>query len=177
MGCLDIIDPATDECMSPSTIWKTFFAAHDILISSHTPQSFRFDNPFLVNYVAFHHYRSLGWVVKSGIKFCVDLLLYKRGPVFHHAEFAIVVIPVYEDLEDRQTSPYDLPNIEPFTWSWLSTINRVNSQVKKTLILTYITIPALRRVSPEELRSPECLKYFTVREVTIRRFVPARMRD
>lgn len=44
------------------------------------------DNPFLVSYVAYHHYRSLGWVVKTGIKFCVDWLLYKRGLVFSHAE-------------------------------------------------------------------------------------------
>lgn len=44
------------------------------------------DNPFLVNYVVYHHYRSLGWVIKGGIKFCVDFLLYKRGPVFAHAE-------------------------------------------------------------------------------------------
>jgi tRNA-splicing endonuclease subunit Sen2 len=39
-----------------------------------------------VSYVAYHHYRSLGWVVKTGIKFCVDWLLYKRGLVFSHAE-------------------------------------------------------------------------------------------
>jgi len=36
--------------------------------------------------VFLHHYRSLGWVVKNGVKFSVDYLLYKRGPVFHHAE-------------------------------------------------------------------------------------------
>lgn len=44
------------------------------------------DNPFIVNYVVYHHYRSLGWTVKSGVKFCVDYLLYKRGPAFDHAE-------------------------------------------------------------------------------------------
>ena len=46
----------------------------------------RFDNPFIINYAVYHHYRSLGWVVKGGTKFCVDYLLYKRGPVFQHAE-------------------------------------------------------------------------------------------
>lgn len=45
--------------------------------------------------------------------------------------FAIVVIPVYEDPEDQKSSPFELNNAEPFTWSWLSTINRVNSQVQK----------------------------------------------
>jgi tRNA-splicing endonuclease subunit Sen2 len=44
------------------------------------------DNPFLTSYVVYHYFRSLGWVVKSGTKFCVDYLLYKKGPVFSHAE-------------------------------------------------------------------------------------------
>lgn len=45
--------------------------------------------------------------------------------------FALVLIPVYEDGEDKRTSPFGLPNAEPFSWQWLSTINRVNSQVQK----------------------------------------------
>lgn len=45
------------------------------------------DNPFVVSYVAYHHFRSLGWVVRDGIKFCVDWVLYgSRGPVGGHAE-------------------------------------------------------------------------------------------
>jgi tRNA-splicing endonuclease subunit Sen2 len=74
--------------MSLWEIWRAFQAAHNALhfLISPAVAIDRFDNPFLVNYVAYHHYRSLGWVVKSGIKFCVDLLLYKRGPVFSHAE-------------------------------------------------------------------------------------------
>lgn len=45
--------------------------------------------------------------------------------------FAIVVCPVYEDPSDQSSSPFNLQNSDPFTWSWLSTINRVNSQVMK----------------------------------------------
>lgn len=69
---------------------------YDIFLSSHLAppmrslpapaEIFRPDNPFLLSYIAFHHYRSLGWAVKSGLKFCCDWLLYKRGPVFGHAE-------------------------------------------------------------------------------------------
>jgi hypothetical protein len=43
----------------------------------------------------------------------------------------MVLIPVYEDPEDAKSSPFQLANAEPFTWQWLSTINRVNSQVQK----------------------------------------------
>lgn len=37
-----------------------------------TPDMLQPDDPFLLNYVVYHHFRSLGWVVKSGIKFAVD---------------------------------------------------------------------------------------------------------
>lgn len=76
--------------MTLKQIWSAFQTVHSI---PHMPglmpdiYANRFDNPFLVNYAAYHYYRSLGWVIKGGIKFCVDLLLYKRGPVFHHAEY------------------------------------------------------------------------------------------
>lgn len=43
------------------------------------------DDPLLVNYAAYQHYRALGWCVRSGVKFCVDWLLYRRGPVFSHS--------------------------------------------------------------------------------------------
>ena len=142
------------------------------------------DNPFLINYVAYHHFRSLGWVVKNGIKFCADLLLYKRGPVFSHAEFAVVVIPSYEDPKDEETSPFPPhPNAGRKDWTWFSTVNRVQSQVLKTLILAHVFVPSLKRSPPELLDSPETLfkslregKSYAVKEVAIRRWVPARMK-
>ncbi|KAF8582725.1 hypothetical protein K439DRAFT_1661631 [Ramaria rubella] len=176
MDCLRIIDPNTRDVMSLAEIWTSFQRAHLTMVPA-DPQSFTFDNPFLVNYAIYHHYRSLGWVVRSGMKFCVDYLLYKRGPVFHHAEFAITVCPVYEDPQDQTNSLFALANVTPFSWSWLSTINRVNTQVQKTLILAYVTIPSSRRVSAAVLSSPACLAHYSVREVVLRRFVPARMRD
>ncbi|CAK5273872.1 unnamed protein product [Mycena citricolor] len=148
-----------------------------VFLPPRPPVDLQFDNPFLINYIVYHHYRSLGWVVRGGIKFCVDYMLYKRGPVFNHAEFSVVVCPVYEDPADRDASVVDLHHSTPFSWSWLGTINRVNTQVFKTLILAYVTIPARSRVSPESLNSPACLQYYSVREVIVRRFIPARMRD
>ncbi|EIN06185.1 hypothetical protein PUNSTDRAFT_73149 [Punctularia strigosozonata HHB-11173 SS5] len=178
LDCLTIIDSTKLEPLSLSDIYMSFHEAHiDVPSPPDTKPPLRPDNPFLLHYVLYHHYRSLGWVVKGGIKFCVDYLLYKRGPVFHHAEFALVLCPVYEAPADRSSSPFTLQNVDPFEWSWLSTINRVNSQVHKTLILVYVTIPALSRLDPEVLRSPAVLAHYSIREVTIRRFIPARMRD
>jgi tRNA-splicing endonuclease subunit Sen2 len=75
--------------MTLREIWVEFQAAY-LSTHLHSPpcqvHALRPDNPFLINYVFLHHYRSLGWVVKNGVKFCADYLLYKRGPVFHHAE-------------------------------------------------------------------------------------------
>ena len=75
--------------MALKDIWQEFQRAH-IPVTVDSPGLLRFDNPFLINYVVYHHYRSLGWVVKGGIKFCVDYLLYKRGPVFSHAESVLL---------------------------------------------------------------------------------------
>ncbi|KAG5439464.1 hypothetical protein PCANB_002038 [Pneumocystis canis] len=80
------------------------------------------DNPFLISYVAYHHYRSLGWVVRSGVKFSVNWLLYKQGPVFSHSEFAVILLPSYPDEIKGKKEP---------SWHWLHCINRVISQVKK----------------------------------------------
>ncbi|KAH8832437.1 tRNA-intron endonuclease [Flagelloscypha sp. PMI_526] len=182
LDCLTILDPLTDEPLTLAQIWETFQRIHlqSFCLSLSSLQydtSLQLDNPFLVNFIVYNHYRSLGWVVKGGIKFCVDFLLYKRGPVFSHAEFALVVCPAYEDSSDQKLSPFNYPNAKPFEWSWLSTINRVNSQVMKTLILVYVTIPARSRTPMSVLHTPACLKEYSIREVTVRRFIPARMRD
>ncbi|SNX83469.1 related to tRNA splicing endonuclease beta subunit [Melanopsichium pennsylvanicum] len=142
------------------------------------------DNPFLINYVAYHHFRSLGWVVKTGIKFCSDLLLYKRGPVFSHAEFAVIIIPSYEEPEDEVSSPFTPhPNAGRKDWIWFSTVNRVQSQVLKTLILAHVFVPSLKRCPPEAIATPDAFyaslregKSYAVKEVAIRRWVPARMK-
>ncbi|KAF9245279.1 hypothetical protein BU15DRAFT_85612 [Melanogaster broomeanus] len=181
--CLSVLNSETGDSLALSQVWNAFQNAHvpspNSVPSLEPPQHRSFDNPFLVNYVVYHHYRSLGWVVKNGIKFCVDYLLYKARAYLLHtqSEFAIVVCPVYEDPADQESSPFELQNASPFSWSWLSTINRVNSQVQKTLILSYVTIPARSRVSDDVLSSPACFAHYSIREVVLRRFIPARMRD
>jgi tRNA-splicing endonuclease subunit Sen2 len=65
-------------------MWELFCRAS---IVGKPDQTIRADNPFILSYVVYHHFRSLGWVVRSGIKFCADWVLYgSRGPVGGHAE-------------------------------------------------------------------------------------------
>ena len=49
-----------------------------------------------------------------------------------------MVCPVYEDPAEQDGSPFDLNNASPFSWSWLSTINRVNSQVQKVWLPCFL---------------------------------------
>ncbi|KAF8328447.1 uncharacterized protein EI90DRAFT_3065397 [Cantharellus anzutake] len=177
LDCLLILDPMTERYLTVEETWDTFLSAHTFPIPKSISKHKRCDNPFLVHYVAYHHFRSLGWVVKSGIKFCVDYLLYRRGPVFSHAEFAMILCPTYEDLNDEESSPFNLPNTKPFSWAWLSTLNRVNTQVRKSIMLVYITIPAMSKLSIAALDTPAVLREFTIREVPVKRFAPARMRN
>jgi tRNA-splicing endonuclease subunit Sen2 len=40
-----------------------------------------------------------------------------------------------------------------------------------------VTIPSARRVGADALATPACVRHYAVREVVVRRFIPARMRD
>ena len=139
------------------------------------------DDQFLLNYVTYHHFRSLGWVVRPGVKFAVDYLLYNRGPVFSHAEFAILIIPSY--LHRDWNSPGGMSRRrvdEQKDWWWLHCVNRVQSQVKKTLVLCYVDIPSpfeLDLEDPSTIDIGQLLKSYKVREFVVRRWLANRSRD
>ncbi|KAG0147959.1 hypothetical protein CROQUDRAFT_655554 [Cronartium quercuum f. sp. fusiforme G11] len=171
----EVDESVAKKVFSIDELWDLFCAGPSLIRSAER----RPDNPFVVSYVAYHHFRSLGWVVRDGIKFCVDWVLYgSRGPVGGHAEFAVCVIPAYEDPEEEpQGLEADLSNGKR-SWQWLSTVNRVCSGVKKTLVLAYVIIPSSKRCGAEEMRTANgCLKLYGVKEVVIKRFIPSRMRD
>ena len=141
------------------------------------------DNPFVLKYVVYHHFRSLGWVVRPGVKFAVDYLLYNRGPVFAHAEFAVMIIPSYsnpywsETLERKAESQQK----EKRDWWWLHRVNRVQTQVHKTLVLVYVEVPSpwdkdhVQNCASRDIGG--VLKRYKVREMILRRWTPNRNRD
>ncbi|EPY50888.1 tRNA-splicing endonuclease subunit catalytic subunit Sen2 [Schizosaccharomyces cryophilus OY26] len=133
------------------------------------------DNTFLVELAAYYYFRQQGWVVKGGTKFSVDYLLYKRGPVFSHAELAILLLPCIGD--------YQKQNLK---WHELHCLNRTIGQVKKTLVLCYVQCPApekfkdlwqrQKNMDPWEW-SKLILSNYSIQCVTLRRWVPDRNRD
>ncbi|KAF2269356.1 hypothetical protein CC78DRAFT_529150 [Lojkania enalia] len=141
------------------------------------------DNPFLLKYVVYHHFRSLGWVVRDGVKFASDYLLYNRGPVFAHAQFAVMILPSYSHpywsaTPDRKE---ESKKKEARDWWWLHRVNRIQTQVLKTLVLVYVEVPP---PWDEDLESKafqvnigNILKKYKVREVVMQRWTPNRNRD
>ncbi|KAG0253381.1 tRNA splicing endonuclease subunit sen2 [Mortierella polycephala] len=159
-------------------------------------------NPFIVRYVAYHYYRSKGWVVKDGLKYGTDFLLYKKGLVFGHSQYGVKVIAVNGDLdnmaaeemcpvEDRHGksamssvySLYSFMSLTPglcrphavYSWQWLLTLNRVIAQVQKTVVLCHVVVPT--DISKRQLSHPRTtLPLYQVVEVGAKRFVPEKNR-
>jgi len=177
-GVLTILDPRTREALSTQGLFRLFRQLSYFPPSS--AKSGRPDDPFMISYVVYHHFRSLGWIVRGGIKFGVDYLLYNRGPVFSHAEFAVMILPSYSDpywSRDAETREY-IRKKQSRSWSWLHCINRVNAQVKKTLILVYVDVPPpLSEAVEESLGIDKILGRYKVREIVLKRWISNRSRD
>lgn len=126
-------------------------------------------NRFILEYVVYHHYRSLGWCARSGVKFGCDFLLYKRGPPFSHAEHSI-------SIHDDQNT---------IDWFQLTTLTRVIGTVKKNLVLAFVTSPSesefnevlSKSYSDEKEKYQELFKLYEVSEIIYRRWAPSRSRD
>lgn len=175
LGVLEVYCDDSETVLPPSSL-LSLFRRH----SYHPPRSLSMpaspDDPFMVSYAVYHHYRSLGWVVRSGIKFSTDYLLYNRGPAFSHADFAVVIVPSYSD-------PYwttgDDKNHQSKDWWWLHGVNRVQAQVRKQLVLCYVDIP---RPLKEEEKGKDVdigllLSRYKIRDINVRRWTPNRSRD
>ncbi len=139
------------------------------------------DDPFMLSYAVYHHYRSLGWVVRSGVKFSVDYLLYNRGPVFSHAEFAVMMLPSYSHpyWSEREEQRKTVQTRSGKTWWWLHCMNRVQSQVKKHLVLCYVDVPPPLEEHEKHVQDDigKLFARYKIRDVSIKRWIPNRSRD
>ncbi|KAK4099527.1 hypothetical protein N658DRAFT_160161 [Parathielavia hyrcaniae] len=167
LGALMVVDPATSSPISTEHL-LSLFRSYSYFPPRPAGSALGPDDPFLVNYAVYHHFRSLGWVPRHGIKFGVDWIIYQRGPVFDHSEFGIMVVPAYSD-PAWEGHEHEEPRR---SWSWLMGVNRVLSHVLKSLVLVYVDIPAPNVFEEEMHRGgiASALKRYTIREVMVRRF-------
>ncbi|EGR49399.1 uncharacterized protein TRIREDRAFT_60255 [Trichoderma reesei QM6a] len=174
LGVLEVTDPASGRVLSRQDLFR-LFRQYSYFPPRNGPDEpdLEPDDGFLLHYAVYHHFRSLGWVPRAGIKFGVDWLLYARGPVFDHAEFGLIVIPSYSD-EWWKKQGKQGPR-KP--WSWLHSVVRVLSHVTKSLVLVYVDVPPPHKFD-EALKTgaAEAMKLYKVREVMVKRWSSNRNR-
>ncbi|GAM23273.1 hypothetical protein SAMD00019534_064480 [Acytostelium subglobosum LB1] len=89
------------------------------------------DNKFLEHYIAYHHFRSTGWIPRSGLKYGCDFVLYKKRPELVHAQYQVIV--QFDDNNANNNSDDDDDN--DISWEYLSRMNRVSESVAKGTII------------------------------------------
>lgn len=182
LGALQIYDSplksGEDQLISPITTSALLqkFCHHSFQPARDGSVSLQPDDPFMTSYAVYHHFRSLGWVIRSGVKFGTDYLLYNRGPVFSHAEFAVIVIPSYShpywsETEERKNYTAEK---QARSWWWMHSVSRVQAQVLKSLVVCYVEVPP-PAASLEDIGA--LFGQYKVREFLIKRWIPNRTRD
>ncbi|PVU86037.1 hypothetical protein BB559_004249 [Furculomyces boomerangus] len=124
LGCLVVVDEKNNK-VELCDLWKKILFSTNKLIT--------WDHDILVEYAAYYYYRSRGWVVRPGLKFALDFILYKDGPQSNHSQFGVKIIKVSEGIKSNRETDFEL--------RLLHSLNRICSQVKKTLIICYVHVP------------------------------------
>ncbi|NXK41060.1 SEN2 endonuclease, partial [Piprites chloris] len=150
LGCLSIY--YGEEPLSIVKLWEVF--------SEVKPD-------FKTTYMAYHYFRSRGWVPKVGLKYGTDLLLYRKGPPFYHASYSVLAELVDDDFQGSLR--------RPLSWMCLSGLNRTTASASKELMLCYLIKPS--DMTAEEMLSPECMKRIKVQELIVSRWVSSRERS
>ncbi|NWX09474.1 SEN2 endonuclease, partial [Caloenas nicobarica] len=121
---------------------------------------------FKTTYMAYHYFRSKGWVPKVGLKYGTDLLLYRKGPPFYHASYSVLAELVDDSFEGSLR--------RPLSWTSLSGLNRTTANASKELMLCYLIRPS--DMTEKEMSTPECMKRIKVQELIVSRWVSSRER-
>ncbi|XP_014788972.1 tRNA-splicing endonuclease subunit Sen2 isoform X1 [Octopus bimaculoides] len=155
LGCLLVKDNQGNP-LKISEMWKTFYKNR---------------SDFLPKYIAYHYYRSQGWIPKPGIKFGCDFILYKDGQLFYHATYSVLVFMVEEGSLEEDPR-WSVRNLD---WMTLAGLDRMNEHVSKQLMFCYVIKP--KDITEEELLSPNCISRFKVQEVLMSRWISNQDRE
>ncbi|KAJ2001689.1 tRNA splicing endonuclease subunit sen2 [Coemansia thaxteri] len=134
---------------------------------------------FALKFAAYYYYRSKGWVVKSGLKFGTDFMLYKKGPAQSHAQYSVLVRRNDDCADADCAANDDEPWAASESWQYMFSLSRVTTQVRKTLILCYVESPP-PLTSTESAQEPEAgsmppeMNQYRIREFVVQRFNPNR---
>ncbi|XP_022822596.1 tRNA-splicing endonuclease subunit Sen2 [Spodoptera litura] len=140
LGCLQIVS-LDNALLNIEKCWDLFTAV---------------DGRFLSKYVVYHYYRSKGYVVKPGIKFGGDYLLYKEGPAAYHADYVVIIRS--ENKEEN----------------WIQTLGLV--RVANTTVKEVIAVEVVKP-KKTEVELPKDLKLFSVRELLLSRNLPITLNE
>jgi tRNA-intron lyase len=121
---------------------------------------------FLMLYLAYHHFRSKGWIPRTGLQYGVDFVLYQRHPALAHSDYSVLIQPI-KNTSSALTRP-------PLGWHDLQVTNRLTGQVGKRLLLFHVQD---NNGPGADYSSPKCLAHFAVQERVIRRYVPEAQRN
>lgn len=69
-GALKVVDDATQNVLSTRDLFTLL--RQNSYFPPRSSEQLEPDDPFLIHYAVYHHFRSLGWVPRPGIKFGVD---------------------------------------------------------------------------------------------------------
>jgi len=133
------------------------------------------DDPCLIRYIVYYHFRRQRLIVKSGLKFGVDYLLYDRPIPFTHASQCVNILASY-----HQWTPNHKLVRDEISWQEVNLWQRLMGNVRKKLKLVYVEIPPpegdWRKI---DTRSDfeRALGRYRIREVTNSRFAVSRERD
>jgi len=129
---------------------------------------------FPYRYLSYIHFKSRGWLLRSGIQFGADFLLYQSHPIISHSSFALTVIPTaleslnspinsescsilnaYLSSEQKCKTVDDLNyhlSLQKlksnYTWSEILALTRLQSQVNKKLLLCYVAVIGVTDIMP-----------------------------
>eukprot|EP01135_Chromosphaera_perkinsii_P004653 Nk52_evm2s293 gene=Nk52_evmTU2s293 len=125
---------------------------------------------FLGMYICYGHFRSLGWVVKSGLKYGADFVLYKDGPVFYHSTYCVTVVTVYENEQEDELK-----------WRNIMAASRCSENVKKQTAICTVRLDTKKTLC-ERLKTPNAFLNETVSNAhvavqTFGRWAPGKSRE
>lgn len=151
LGALSLFDHKENQTpLNTSEVWQRMCSA-------------RADFPLL--YICYHHFRSKGWIPRTGLQYGVDFVLYQKHPALAHSDYSVTIQTTQagQSVPNGSTRP-------PLSWHDVQVTNRMTGQVGKRLLIVNIHDPAPHM----GYTSHRCIDRLAISEYVVRRWVPER---